>query len=328
MKVLTIIARPPTYPTAPGSTEIVIDDGHVALRQIAKGIPNPVFAADLKEVYDLIQEHTKDHVELIQIIGHGCPGILSLGYYWSRVYQTEGYEAQLLDSNPYAYQAVKGAFQVEPRQVFLVGCRVGSNQQTPLVARGKTLLTDLHHLWGVEVFGAVGSVEPHMFDRGIYVGPLQARDGSSTSAAELLPTWRLRSLPALPARRKRTRVSLREQRLSFVSLLGVPALGPRYRYLGARHPLARRERALDLSAFDRLRFRPARDEAGLALPEVEFLVDIDEERSRYAHLCAGGEVLKIYRAAGPQLLQAVPAADGGLGDLYAHVVRHALSAGG
>lgn len=328
MKILTIIAKKPAYESRPSPTEIVIDDGEVPLRQIARGISDAEFAADLEEVNDLIEQHTRQPVDLIQIIGHGCQGILSLGYYWSRVYQTQGHEAQILDSNPYAYQGVKEPFQVRPGRVFLVGCRVGSNLQTPLVARGKTLLTDLHHLWDVEVFGAAGSVDARMFDRGVYTGPLLSRDGSSTSASELFPAWRLKAPPKPMVRRQRGSAPLRAQRLSFVSLLGVPALGPRYQYLGGKRQRGKAAIALDLSAFDKLRFLPARDEAGLAMPEVEFLVDIDGERSRYAHLCAGGEVLKVYREAGPQLLQAMPAADGDLSDLYGYAVRHALSAGG
>ncbi|HET7505851.1 MAG TPA: hypothetical protein VFK02_32755 [Kofleriaceae bacterium] len=112
--------------------------------------------------------------EVIQIVGHGAPGMLALGYYWDSKYtDTDQGPFYLLDSNPYAYGILE-PFVRPPTRVILAGCNVGSNHSSRLVARGSSLIFDLHAMWGCDVLAADGLVGPENFAAdGRYIGSAQ-----------------------------------------------------------------------------------------------------------------------------------------------------------
>lgn len=104
-----------------------------------------------------------DKPELIQIIGHGESGILSLGGHWTqqRTAKTAGggIVHYILDSDPYAYQVLLHSV-APPTKVWLLGCQVGGSLPGSTVADGPTLLFNLAQLWSCEVSAPVVSVNP------------------------------------------------------------------------------------------------------------------------------------------------------------------------
>lgn len=89
-------------------------------------------------------EH-RDRPELIQIIGHGEPGVVALASAWLDD-ANQLHNGDMLDSDPHAYAPLKGKV-VHPTKVWLLGCGVGSGASKTMVANGPTLVFDLCQLW-------------------------------------------------------------------------------------------------------------------------------------------------------------------------------------
>jgi hypothetical protein len=94
---------------------------------------------------------------ILQIVGHGMRGRLSVGFSWAQrrqVAETRAYH--LLDSNPYAYDTLlwnmlDGEVMGQIQEVWLVGCAVGDDAPgltaDSRAVGGPTLLFDLAQMW-------------------------------------------------------------------------------------------------------------------------------------------------------------------------------------
>jgi len=109
--------------------------------------------------------------DLVQIIGHGQPGMLSLGYHFTGRY-SEGPRGPyyVLDSDPDVY-AVLDVPMKPDAEVVLLGCSVaeGSVGPQPLVADGATLVFDLAQMWNCRVSAPTELISADDFDaQGIF----------------------------------------------------------------------------------------------------------------------------------------------------------------
>jgi len=112
---------------------------------------------------------------IIQIIGHGRPGTLGLGYYWNNQYQgkNDG-EYYALDSNPRAYWRL-GAWRLpKDCEVWLIGCAVGQASKYDAAGDGDALMYDLANLFKRPVKAAAIEVRIQVdFDqKGLFTGKL------------------------------------------------------------------------------------------------------------------------------------------------------------
>jgi hypothetical protein len=110
--------------------------------------------------------------DLVQIIGHGSPGRLQLGSYWTgKAFDPEEGHAALT-SNPETYGMLLE--HLRPRcRVFLLGCHVGAERRSGYVTSGKALLYGLEVMTGAYVYGSDGLVTPEDFGDGfLYDGSL------------------------------------------------------------------------------------------------------------------------------------------------------------
>lgn len=111
----------------------------------------------------------------IQFIGHGSPGLLSLGHHWTGLYKDrpKGYTFNrhlVLDSNPYVHGVLRGRVEAGAT-VWLVGCAVGDQAagEARYIARGPTLLFDLAQMWSCTVAAPTEYVTYRDFDeRGLF----------------------------------------------------------------------------------------------------------------------------------------------------------------
>jgi hypothetical protein len=110
--------------------------------------------------------------EHLQLVGHGMPGMLALGYLWTGVYATT-HDVYALDSNLFWHQMLDGL--VDPNAtVAIIGCAVGEDRVGPGQHDGPTLVFDLARLWSCAVSAPVGTVTPDDFDdTGRYARPSQ-----------------------------------------------------------------------------------------------------------------------------------------------------------
>lgn len=110
--------------------------------------------------------------DIVQLVGHGSPGRLQLGSYWSgaTVDPVEGHAA--LTGNPESYGMLIERLPPGCR-VFLLGCHVGAERRSGYVASGRALLYGLEVMSGAHVYGADGLVTPEDFGDGfLYDGSL------------------------------------------------------------------------------------------------------------------------------------------------------------
>lgn len=192
-RVITIVAVNPHK--APGSN----DEGDPTITQLMEilGPRAPIErAASVQEIRRIISKdnetHPNDPPELIQIIGHGEPGVLTLGAHWirKRSMQVDNRTVVLvLDSDPEFYGILVNMV-AKSTKVWLLGCNVGATLQGSTVANGPTLVFDLGQLWSCEVSAPVIEVVPQDFDdQGRYAHPermITAR-GRTVTEEPLLP---------------------------------------------------------------------------------------------------------------------------------------------
>jgi len=177
-RVVTFLARPapgvdPTPPDGDNAIEVIRDaiSPFVAVREVAS----------LLEIVHHLRR-LEFQPEVIQIIGHGSPGMLSLGYFWDSKY-TDGDWGPfyLLDSNPYAYGVLM--YDVKPpTRVLLAGCDLTADRASPMIADGRALVTDLHAMWGCDVLAADDLVGPENFESGMFVGSMRGYVGEEWKA--------------------------------------------------------------------------------------------------------------------------------------------------
>jgi hypothetical protein len=224
--------------------------------------------------------------EVIQIVGHGAPGMLALGYYWDSKYtDNDQGPFYLLDSNPYAYGILE-RFVRSPTRVILVGCNVGSNHNSRLVARGSSLIFDLHAMWGCDVLAADDLVGPENFSEdGRYNGSAQGYISGRWVRAHG------RGVPRFTTKEGRE-FSFRK-----VTLKAIPALGgtlskaniPAIDTSAITHPDNGYCRELDIESIKSLK------STLLAMNEVSF-TGVDELGDKVdLHLICGAQYLKVVK---------------------------------
>lgn len=112
--------------------------------------------------------------DLLQIIGHGLPGMLLLGKTWTDVRYKDGGHVYALDSNVWHYGALSDDIG-PPTSVLLLGCAVG-DAQAITASDGPTLLFDLSHMWRCAVSAPVGFVKVAELKEGDGIYPYTADD--------------------------------------------------------------------------------------------------------------------------------------------------------
>jgi hypothetical protein len=178
-RFLTLLAAPSGAPA--GAT----GDGDFAIKEIEEHLlgANAWFEkvsslGDIARVLRVLRGlPDRERPHTIQIVGHGAPGMLALGYHWDQRYtDDDDGPFYLLDSNPYAYGLLEELVHRDT-MVLLVGCEVGSNHSAQFVARGSALIYDLHAMWRCDVLAADQLVGPRDFVDGRFVGSAQGYVG-------------------------------------------------------------------------------------------------------------------------------------------------------
>jgi hypothetical protein len=169
-RLITIVASRPASVPAPAADALPSDAERAvtlvtrALQQTTEANPHHTVdrACSVSEVADILGREQPTRDDIVQIVGHGSPGILSLGRVWTDKYDgDEG--VYCLDSDPYTYGRLDGC--VPPGcTVWLIGCSVGEDRDE-LSYDGPTLVFGLSRMWSAVVGGAVGYVGPDDFDR-------------------------------------------------------------------------------------------------------------------------------------------------------------------
>lgn len=166
-RTLTVVAAPPndgnTYPEDPNVEDILKalrpfeSDAHRIERAWSISRLAKVLRADLK---------ASGPPDLVQILGHGRPGILFLAASWTgSLHGPKG--TYVLDGNPYDYGVLDKCVRA-PTHVYLLGCEVGTMARTSEVADGVSLLFDLSRMWECKVSAPEDLVMPDDFEEGVY----------------------------------------------------------------------------------------------------------------------------------------------------------------
>lgn len=101
-----------------------------------------------------------DHV---QLIGHGTPGRLALGYFWTHDYSSDT-DTYALDCDLSRHGVLDEL--VDPAaSVAIIGCAVGEDRVGMVQGDGPTLIFDLARLWSCRVSASVGAVGVKDFDK-------------------------------------------------------------------------------------------------------------------------------------------------------------------
>lgn len=225
-RILSIVAKPSKdFIAAHPSNDFTKDSRDVAIDEVVKKLnnakpPDSVKRADsVKAIAAIFDEdkiaHPAEPPDVVQIIGHGAAGLLSLGFHWDQIYaRTLQGPVFMLDSSPYTYGLLSGLI-APATTVVLLGCQVGAADAAPKAgfADGPTLLIDLARMWKCNVLGAEDFITADHFDAntGKFIGSLVASTGEKIPGTPFTP-------PTRPT----------EERFAFRKLIGAPILGQRY----------------------------------------------------------------------------------------------------
>lgn len=172
-RTLTIVARDP----AAGRDDVWNAGGDGQLQSMLDALaarPDPAHvvlrAASVQELRRALErgrELLGGPPALIQLIGHGAPGVLKLGHgAWPDPPARAGI-SYVLDSDPRSFGPLRGQV-APPSRVLLLGCVVGSVDAST-AANGATLLFALAQMWDCEVAAPVDWVTARDLDaRGCY----------------------------------------------------------------------------------------------------------------------------------------------------------------
>lgn len=170
MSHVTIVETDPD-PANPGGPDAVID-------AIVTALPHPVHRAGfVGELGSVMAAHPpapspppplgqKPKPRIIQIIGHGRPGQVSIGETYTGRYATSDFKRYFsLDSNPINYGALFGAV-TQDMEVWIIGCSAGETppESQGFSVNGPTLLFDLAQMWNCTVRASTGLVDKTDFD--------------------------------------------------------------------------------------------------------------------------------------------------------------------
>lgn len=306
MKILSIVADKPqgngggVQPSDLSAvSNLAIDDIVGKLKSAALG--SVVRAAGLFDVQAILRNG--DPGDVIQIVGHAAPGLLALGYYWSRIYESAEVGCHVLDSNPYAYYPLWHVMEQHKEPVLLVGCKVGSSEPSGMVATGRTLILDLEEMWGRRVYAAVDYVVPSDFVGGVFSGPLVDHDGKRAFVEDIVSVADEVKQALQKARDDKAKggsASGAPVLLPVRAVCGAPILGQRYH-----------ERRWELdpdeaAAFGAVLYREVSYVPLLALPELVVEVSLPgRDGTFYANVFGGGEFLEAKADDGLHLYQRV-----------------------
>lgn len=238
----------------------------------------------------VLQNHGGAEADRIQLIGHGAPGLLSLGWTWTRKYsKSSAGPVYLLDSDPYSYDVLSGYPNdddskilklVKPGgEVCLVGCYINDHNPFITVANGDALQSDLSQMWGCTVSAATGAVTTDELDAsGIYRGEAIVWQWGPPPIRTLRPSTLPTIVPVLAP----------TEGVTFDRLLSAPVLGPRDRSFNAPVRIAQ----MLHDAFSRL---VVNAQPLLAFPELIFQVTW-QNRSYRANLICNQRYLEVLDA--------------------------------
>jgi hypothetical protein len=139
---------------------------------------------DRFEDIEICNEKTALSPCIIQMVAHGRPGELALGYYWNNLYQGKpDSEYYILDGNPLGYWKL-GLWDLPSEcEIWLLGCSVGQTGHYDNRGDGSALLYDLSHMLGHPVKAAPVEVHiPDDFEDGLFTGPLIEADQPEQNA--------------------------------------------------------------------------------------------------------------------------------------------------
>lgn len=169
-RVVTIVAKPPEECEA-CEEDSEIESVRKAIEEQAPKSHVIERAATLQTLADILERERErlSAPELVQIIGHGIPGLLLLGQSWPlhelRLPTAARYS---LDSDPDNHVILQGRVAPSTR-VWLLGCGVGMSAASGRVSDGPTLLFHLLRLWRcAEVSAPVDLVIDEDFRDGVY----------------------------------------------------------------------------------------------------------------------------------------------------------------
>jgi hypothetical protein len=269
--VLSIIAEPP-----PGVSPVESDGNRFITNVVAK-VTKHVRASSVRELA-LRLEKNPGPWRIVQLIGHGTAGMLSLGYHWTGKYTGGEYgPVYALDSDPNSYSVlynlVKSRKKADPQrsetEVWVLGCDVGSPAGGSAVASGRVLLFDLADLWGVTLKAPVGLIDASQFgEDGLFTGGLVDHNDVVTPGTQ----------PPAP-------IPIPGPAPTIYSLIDIPVLGP----LRARAPADVAAALVDIA---RTYTTPARLPPLAAIDEVRFAARY-KTRKVTAAFVARGRFLRV-----------------------------------
>lgn len=164
MLISIIAAQPPdTFSIASTEDELALARVKTALASRDQPDHEVRFASSLGELCRHLEELQPKAGTHVQIIGHGSPGMLALGYFWTGDYYSKS-DTFALDSDLSRHGVLDGL--VAPgTKVSLIGCAVGEDRVGLAQCDGPTLIFDLARMWACQVSAPVGPVGPDDFDK-------------------------------------------------------------------------------------------------------------------------------------------------------------------
>jgi hypothetical protein len=301
-KTLMIVATPPNGAAAASH------DGNLAIPAVIGRLqtamanrPGTIVlerAYSVKDLARVLRAHQAAPPSHVQIIGHGSPGVLSLGRHWtSDEMSGDGQHVYSINSNPYHF-GLLSQFVAPGTPVDLIGCSVAANSPTGPVARGSALLFDLADMWQTVVRAPLDIVRADDFSDvdGMFTGALVSSVSIEAIAAPQAPPPA--ALAGVP------------DAVEFRRLLDIPLLGPLHAVGGGA------VQPVHATALGRTFQRRVELSALLALPEIVFEVAY-QGTGRPAALIANGRLLRIELDAQTVYLEAWAAGDTPIDDVGA-----------
>lgn len=199
LRILTLVARAPHFGAwSDGDAEPALAGKALAIREGDPDIADIVSllrARADKQTHAYYRATTSEDVrsailqvggasplDLIQIIGHGAAGRLSLGARWTQDPRDPALHYHI-DSDPHVYGpiSIESATHAETR-IVLFGCDVGLGRPTTHAIDGVTLVFALARRWGCSVFAPVDTVGADGLDaQGVVKGLALRADAFSWS---------------------------------------------------------------------------------------------------------------------------------------------------
>ncbi len=169
-RTLTILAKRPDDLTEVSPEDPAIDAVRKAIEPFQSEDYSLKFASTVRDVAEVLEDDLASGTppSLVQIIGHGRPGILFLGATWTGV-ASRADGAHVIECNLNRY-GLLADWVKRGTTVWLLGCEVGAlaDPLSPKVEDGPTLLFALSRMWGTEVAAPDHMVLPGDFSDGVY----------------------------------------------------------------------------------------------------------------------------------------------------------------